>query len=210
MTDRAMDASMNTNMHRAFVREVTRLRRAVRAADWSDPSATAGVARRFEFFSGTLHHHHEGEDTYLFGRVRNRATPEEVVVLDAMDAEHGALKAALDTLDEDFRSLGPDSDGPAIAAHFDELETVLAGHCAHEERTGVPIVQKYITADDLKEFMKFTRSGKDSTMVLAWVCDGATPEQVASTWGMMPSFVRLFVKPISNRKYHAFQAECGV
>lgn len=207
---RPRNFTMNTNLHRSFVREVARLRKAVRRVDLTDERARAGLVRRFEFFSGTLHHHHEGEDQYLFGKVRVRATPEEVVVLDAMEAEHEALNAALTALDEDFHTLGPDSDGDQIAADFDELEVVLNNHCAHEERHGVKIIERYITDDDLKQFMKFTRARKDSMMVLAWVCDGATPAQVSSTWSMMPSFVRVFVKPISTRKYRAFTAECGV
>lgn len=210
MSHRPPDFSMNTNLHHAFKREVSRLRKGVQQVDLADNAATAGLARRFAFFSATLHHHHQGEDQYLFDRVRIRATPAEVAVLDAMDAEHDALKLALDRLDSDFRTLSPDSDPATIAADFDELRTVLDGHCAHEEQAGVPIVQKYVTPEDLKEFMAFTRSAPESTMVLAWVCDGATPEQVASVWGMLPPFVRVFVKPISTRKYRAFTASCGM
>ena len=46
--------------------------------------------------------------------------------------------------------------------------------------------------------------------MLAWVCDGATPAQIDSTWAMLPGFVRVFVKPMSTRKYAKFTAECGV
>lgn len=210
MPDRPPDFSMNTNLHHAFKREVARLRKGVQRVDLADRAATEGLARRFAFFSATLHHHHQGEDQYLFDRVRPRATPEEVAVLDAMDAEHGALKLALDRLDHDFRTLSPDSDPATIAADFDELHTVLDAHCAHEERAGVPIVQKHVTSEDLKEFMTYTRSAPDSMMVLAWACDGATSEQEASTWGMLPPFVRVFVKPLSTRKYRAFTAACGM
>jgi hypothetical protein len=55
------DASMNTNMHSAFKREILRLRGGLRKADLSDAMATEGLARRYKFFSVTLHHHHDGE-----------------------------------------------------------------------------------------------------------------------------------------------------
>src|SRR5450759_774701 len=60
------DASPNTNMHSAFKREILRLRDGLRKADLSDAKTTEGLARRYKFFSVTLHHHHQAEDTFLW------------------------------------------------------------------------------------------------------------------------------------------------
>ena len=57
------DTSMNTNMHAAFKREIARLKAGLAAADLSNDAARSGLAARYTFFSETLHHHHEGEDT---------------------------------------------------------------------------------------------------------------------------------------------------
>lgn len=209
MSDR-IDFTMNTNMHSAFKRETCRLRDGLSDIDLSDSVRVAGLQRRYEFFSGTLHAHHEGEDTYLWPPAEEQATPTEKVVLRAMAAEHTTLQATLTHLDEGVAGLGPGSDTAALGAHFDELLAVLEGHCAHEERDGMPIVAKYLTRADLKEFMAFTRSHDDSALVLPWVCDGATEEQTESTWAMLPGFVRLFVRPITTRKYVRFTRECGV
>jgi len=204
------DARMNTNMHSAFKREILRLREGLHKTDLSDVRATAGLARRYTFFSVTLHHHHEAEDTFLWPNVRPKASPQETVVLDAMEAEHGALASVLGAVDEDFRSLSVRSDKDQIAARLDELRTVLSGHTEHEEREGVPIVQKHLEEDDFTAFVKFSRTGQDASLVLPWVSDGATPTEVASTWGMIPAPVRLFVKPMLTRKYTRFTGECGV
>lgn len=204
------DFTINTNMHRAFTREVQRLSSALTAVDLSDSEAAAGLRRRYDFFSDTLHTHHQGEDRYLWPAALAQATPAEKVVLLAMESEHEDLQRVLGELDHGFGSLGPDSDTAALVASFQELALVLDGHCAHEERDGIPIVQKYVTKAQLKEFMSFTREQKDSIMVLPWVCDGATEQQQATTWGMLPGFVRLFVKPIATRKYTAFATSCGV
>lgn len=204
------DFAMNANMHAAFKREVSRLRDALDRVDLADPQARAGYARRFEFFSQTLHHHHSGEDEYLFPKVRSRAQPQEVVILDAMDAEHHALKASLKRLNDDFAGMDEHSDKGDIRAHLDEVLAVLDGHSAHEERDGVPVIAKYITDEDMKPFHQFNRSNPNGAMVLAWVCDGATQAQADSTWAMMPALVRLFVRPMSNRKYARFSSECGV
>ena len=102
------------------------------------------------------------------------------------------------------------SDKDQIAGRLEELLEVLSGHTQHEEREGVPIVQKYLEEDDFKAFVKFNRSGEDSSLVLPWVSDGATPIEVGSTWGMIPAPVRLFVRPMLTRKYVKFTQDCGV
>jgi len=206
----AIDTSMNTNLHSAFKREILRLRDGLRKADLSDAKATEGLARRYKFFSVTLHHHHQGEDTFLWPNVRPKANPQESLVLDAMEAEHGALASVLGAVDEEFKNLSVKSDKDHIAARLDELGAVLSGHTQHEEREGVPIVQKYIEEDDFKAFVKFSRHSEDASLVLPWVSDGATPTEVASTWGMIPAPVRLFVKPMLTRKYTKFTQNCGV
>jgi hemerythrin-like domain-containing protein len=205
-----IDVSMNTNMHSAFKREILRLRDGLRKADLSDARATEGLARRYAFFSVTLHQHHQGEDTFLWPNVRPKANLQEIAVLDAMEAEHEALASVLGAVDEDFKTLSVNSDQDDIATRLDELRTVLSGHAQHEEGEGVPIVQKYIGEDDFKAFVKFSRNSQDASLVLPWVSDGATPAEEASTWGMIPAPVRLFVKPMLTRKYTKFTQECGV
>ena len=204
------DTSMNTNMHSAFQREILRLREGLRKADLSDAKATKGLARRYKFFSVTLHQHHQGEDTFQWPNIRPKANPKEIAVLDAMEAEHGALASVLGAVDKDFKTLTVNSDKDQIAARLHELGTVLTGHTEHEESEGMLIVQKYLEEDDLKALVKFSRDGEDASLVLPWVSDGATPTEVASTWGMIPAPVRLFVKPMLTRKYTKFTQECGV
>lgn len=204
------DTSMNTNLHAAFLREIARLRKATTAIDLSDAAARDGLARRYAFFSAALHHHHEGEDSYLWEKVRPSATPAEITILDEMESEHGALAAALEPLDQQFATLSADADAAAIAAQFDALVAVLEPHCAHEEAEGIQIVQKYLSADDMKAFMEFNRNAANASLVLPWVCDGASAEVSAQTWGVMPTPVRMMVKPMLTRKYAKFTKECGV
>lgn len=204
------DFAMNSNIHAALKREVARLRDALDRLDLADAGQRGGYARRYGFFSDTLHHHHHGEDEFLFPKVRPRVQPEEAVILDAMAAEHHTLQSSLSRLDEDFAKLGESSDKVRFREHFDELLAVLEGHCTHEERDGVPVIARYITEEDMKPFHQYNRTNPNGAMVLAWVCDGATRQQAESTWSMMPGFVRLFVRPIANRRYARFTAECGV
>lgn len=204
------DTSMNTNMHAAFKREIARLKAGLAATDLSNDVARTGLAARYTFFSETLHHHHEGEDTYLFERVKPRANPAQVAVLDQMEAEHAQMLEVLTVLDQEFSSLGSASDTVAIDNQLDALLTVLGQHCEHEEREGIAIVQEHITEADMKEFMKFNRSGAQANYVLPWVCDGADEAVQTSVWGMIPAPVRVFLRPQLTKKYDKFSRECGV
>lgn len=204
------DTSMNTNMHAAFKREIARLKRGLTTIDLTNAAAVDGLKQRYNFFSQTLHHHHEGEDTFLFERSKQRATPQDVEVLDALEAEHQRMLTVLNPLDASFGQLGTDSDKDALAAQLDELLALLTGHCAHEEDAGMAIVQKYVNQDDVKEFMEFARSGETSSLTLPWVCDGADAEVAAETWGMIPAVPRAMVRPMLTRKYNKFSKACGV
>ena len=204
------DTSMNTNMHAAFKREIGRIKAGLASVDLSDEAARTGLANRYTFFSETLHHHHEGEDTYLFERVKPKATPAQVAVLDQMEVEHAEMLEVLTALDAEFAALGATSDKVAISNRLDALLTVLGQRCEHEEREGIAIVQEHITEADLKEFMKFNRSGAQANYVLPWVCDGAEPAVQTSVWGMIPAPVRVFLRPQMTKKYDKFSSECGV
>lgn len=209
----AVDADhfrMNTAMHAAFQRELQRLSRAVPDLDLSDPAAIAGLQRRFRFFADTLQTHHMGEDEFLWPVALEQATGEEKAVLRSMAAEHDALAAALERARSGVEVLSPDSDVAVIQSHLDDLAKVLTGHCAHEERDAVPVVAKYVSPEDFTKLMEHARSAEDSDLVLAWVCDGAPQEVVDATWGMLPGFVRMMVKPMTTRKYNKFTAECGI
>lgn len=204
------DASMNTNLHSAFKREIARLKVGLDATDLANADARSGLATRYQFFSQTLHHHHEGEDTYLWPKVRPKADSDEQLILDEMEAEHQDLVGNLDALDKQFAQLAESTDKQSVAAQFDTLLELLATHCSHEEQDGVPIVQKYLTDDDFKAFMKYNRATPDSWLIFPWVCDGADSTAQSQTWGHLPPPVRIIMKPMMTRKYAKFTQKCGV
>lgn len=210
MAKDTIDMTMNTMMHNSFKREIGRIRSGVESL--SDPSgeSAARLAKRWNFFSGQLQHHHEAEDRFIWPLVRERAkAPDEQVVVDAMEAEHEALHQSLDELNASFTDLGAGrlTETSIVLDQLADLNRIVTGHCDHEEQAGAQLATTYVRSADLTEFHKFTRSGQDSAIVLPWVCDGASEADQAKVWGMLPGFVRLFAKPIMTRKYRAWQAE---
>ncbi len=206
----AADFQMNANLHGAFKRELTRLTSALDSIDLADAGAVAGYQRRFRFFAETLHTHHVGEDRFVWPVAQARASPAEKAILHSMESEHESLAAALATAGEDVAGLGPGTDVDTVAAHITDLAAVLNGHCVHEERDAVPILAKYLSPDDMKELVAHARAAPDSDLVLPWVCDGAPADVMRSTWAEIPALPRLFLRPITTRKYRRFTAECGV
>lgn len=204
------NTSMNTNLHATFKREIARIKRGLERTNLADAKSREGLTRRYDFFSQSLHHHHRGEDQFLFGTVRSNASADELQILDAMESEHEAMLATLNLLDEQFASLSDQSDKEAIADNLDVLLGTLSQHCDHEESAGVPIVQKYLTEENFKGFMQYNRKAPNASLVFPWVCDGADQAVAAQTWGVLPGPVRLIAKPMMSRKYQRFTADCGV
>jgi hypothetical protein len=192
----AVDFAMNAMLHRAFLRELDRVQGFVESGD------AAAARKHYGFFSALLHQHHEGEDTFLFPLVRQRSTdPVELATVDALEAEHEQLHAALDTCDADFRGEGPLPEG--TVADIGALRMVLAAHCAHEEADGEKVLAKYVTKDDLKPFNAHNRKGDLSMMVFPWIADGGSARD-QKVYDVLPGPVRLFLKPVMQRKYKSY------
>lgn len=192
----AVDFAMNGMLHRALLREIDRVQALVVGGD------AAMARRRFRFMSQVLHKHHEGEDTYLFPVIRQRSTdPAELATLDALEAEHVQMHAALDACDADFAGNGPLPDN--TAADLKGLKFVLAAHCAHEEADGERILARYVTEADLKPFNAANRKSEHAMLVFPWIADGGSPAD-QQVYDVLPAPVRLFMKPMMTRKYKAY------
>ncbi len=192
----AVDFAMNGMMHRAFLRELDRVQGFVESGD------TAAARQHYGFFSDLLHQHHEGEDTFLFALVRERSTdPDALATIGALEAEHEQLHAALDTCDDDFSGSGPLPTD--TVSDLKALRMILAAHCAHEEADGERVLADYVTKDDLKPFNDFNRKGDLSMLVFPWIADGGSAAD-QKVYNVLPGPVRLFLRPVMQRKYKAY------
>src|SRR5258708_40050800 len=71
--------------HDAFTRDLRRLADAVEGGRTAEAAVRAGWAT----FKNQLHFHHTAEDNWLWPALREKVTrPDEISVLDAMEAEH--------------------------------------------------------------------------------------------------------------------------
>lgn len=192
----SVDMAMNGMLHRAILREFDRVEKRVQAND------VAGARKHYWFMSEQLHAHHELEDEYLWPLAESRTTDEkELRTLTAMVGEHEQLHAALDQCDQDFGGSGA---LPAdTIAHLGTLRLLVAAHFAHEEADAEAILEKYLTKEDLKPFHEASRKVPNSILVFPWIADGGSPAD-QQVFDVLPGPVRLFVKPLMNRKYKSY------
>ena len=94
-----------------------------------------------------LHTHHESEDLVLWPLLLERAEAEATEIAAVMEEQHHAIAAAHD---EAVHRLGDwcrfGRDGEGFATVLDDLVRIMTEHTALEEKTALPLAEKYVTA----------------------------------------------------------------
>lgn len=142
-------------MHHAFRRDLTAFRAAVEEAPLADLPRWGALHRRWAFFAAALHHHHAGEDAGLWPLLSERASmagdDEAGAMLDAMQAEHAQIDPLLADCTTGFERLawaGSETVRGALSQSIEGARDLLDRHLAHEERSAMEVVQRYLTDQD--------------------------------------------------------------
>ncbi|MFC4783743.1 hemerythrin domain-containing protein [Nocardioides sp. MAHUQ-72] len=149
-----VDLSMMYLMHHAFRRDLAAFARAVPRTPITEPATWRALLRRWEVFSEALHHHHRGEDTWLWPALVAKADADERQVLTAMAAEHDEIDPLLTGCLAGLRMLAgghasPD-DRAALAVRLCAARESLGRHLAHEERDAMRILQRHLTPEEFE------------------------------------------------------------
>lgn len=178
-------------MHDALRRELERIARATARTD-DDPRRIMRAAVGWELFKSFLHIHHTAEDVALWPVMRQALTgcPDELALLDAMEAEHAAIAPMLNAIDATLadRNSAPDVVGDLTGA----LAAVLHGHLKHEEDETLAVIDATISPAQWQFLTdEHSRLGAgDMARMTAWVLDGASPEHTAAMLSSVPEPVR--------------------
>jgi len=166
-------------MHHAFRRDLANFAGAVRRTPAADRRTWQALDQRWQRFSAILHHHHSGEDAYIWpvlvAAVDAGGSPADRATLAAMEAEHAEIDPMLAACASGFATLAERSDEPARAALEDDLTRTterLGAHLGHEERDALELVQRFLTPDDWARLDKQVGSGYPTKLIpftLAWV-----------------------------------------
>jgi iron-sulfur cluster repair protein YtfE (RIC family) len=187
-----LDMTMMYTMHDALRRELVRIAQITARTD-DDPRRILRPAAGWEMFKAYLRVHHTSEDTAVWP-VMSRALaerPDDLALLDAMEAEHAAIDPLLDAVDAALA----DRDGgrERLGDLVDALHTALNGHLLHEENDALPLIDATLTEQQWRDFgdLHGRRIGADASRYLPWLLDGASPQRTALVLARLPEQLQI-------------------
>ena len=194
--------SMNKVIHGAVRRDLDRFLAALGTFRDGDTTRAAQLWRAWENFDDQLTDHHEGEHEVAWPHLERAGITRDL--LGQMDAEHGVMAAALEETREAMTALRGDPTGDRAAdarRAMEGLRTATLDHLEHEERE---LETFYLEHHDHPEVAAMTREFRQRNVsgagqFLAWVTDGATPEERAAI--AIPSPVFAVLTGLFGRRY---------
>lgn len=185
------DMTLMNAMHNALRRELEHIAKVTARID-DDPRRILANAAGWEMFKTALHIHHGAEDEALWPVMRQALAdrPDDLAVVEAMEAEHAVIDPLIEAIDAALadRDTGPER----LGAITDALASALTGHLKHEEDLALPLVDSAVTPEQWQHFgaVHGTRSGSDAPRMTPWLLDGADEHTVATTMAFLPEPVR--------------------
>lgn len=186
-----LDMTMMFAMHDALRRELERIARYTSRPDQYRRHVLA-TALGWELFKSYLRIHHTSEDDALWPVMSGElvSQPDDLALLEAMEAEHAAIDPLLNAIDDAAADL--DSGPHRLGDLTDALVTVLTGHLRHEESEALPLIDATLSAQQWDHFREVhrTRIGADVPRYLPWLLDGARETRTTAVLGPLPESVR--------------------
>ncbi|MER6445384.1 hemerythrin domain-containing protein [Streptomyces venezuelae] len=183
-----VDLTVMYATHRALRRELAQLDRITTAAD-RDPVRVLTTAAGWTLLKEALHAHHAAEDDALWPSLRlNLADrPKELGLLEVMEAEHAAIAAVIQAIDELLT--GPGADPLRLGQLTDALIRGLAGHLQHEEDMAFPLIRRTLTAEQWARFSQVHAQhiGQNAPVLLPWLLDGADKPTATRLLAQLPA-----------------------
>jgi iron-sulfur cluster repair protein YtfE (RIC family) len=184
----ALDFTMMYAFHDALRREVERIARITDRQE-DDPREVLRTAVGWQMFKDYLRVHHTSEDDALWPPLQEALAekPEDLALLDAMEAEHAAIDPLLEGIDAAL--VDRESGLERLGGLVDALSAGLGGHLRHEERETLPLIGATLDAQQWARFGELhrTRIGSDLSRYMPWVLDSADPERAERILGGLPA-----------------------
>lgn len=186
-----LDMTLMNAMHNALRRELEHIAKiTARAGD--DPRRILASAVGWEMFKEALHVHHGAEDDALWPAMRQALAdrPDDLTVVEAMEAEHAAIDPLIEAIDAALtdRDSGPER----VGAVTDALAGTLSRHLKHEENETLTLIEATVTPQQWQHFGEVHRSrtGPDAPRLTPWLLDGAEQQTIATMLAILPEPIR--------------------
>lgn len=133
--------------------------------------------------------HHQVEDEALWPVLRARVAPfpDQIALVDALEAEHAVIEPLLEAVDDE--AADPHGGGRQLSDAVDELVIRLAGHLAHEEADGRHLIDSTLSAEEWQNFGRShgQRLLGDAPTYVPWLLEGTTHETVEAFLASIPA-----------------------
>jgi hypothetical protein len=174
-------------IHDALRRDLEQVARIAGRNDGGN-GARFGPSLGWQQFKKFLVAHHQVEDDALWPvlRVHVADFPDQVAVVDALEAEHAVIEPLLEAVDN--VAADPHEGDRRFADIVDELVTKLTGHLVHEESEGRDLIDATLSAEEWQNFARShgQRLLGDASTYVPWLLEGASPETVEGFLANIP------------------------
>lgn len=188
--DAKLDMSMMYAVHDALRRDLAQISRISARMD-DDPQRILHSALGWQMFKKFLQIHHTSEDVTVWPVMREELAgrPDDLALVDAMEAEHAKIDPLLAAIDEAL--LDRDYGFQRLGDLVDALTTDLTDHLSHEEREALDLIDATLSPEQWQRFSEDHRArvGDDARRYLPWLLDGATADRAASVLKRMPEML---------------------
>ncbi|MDL4774101.1 MULTISPECIES: hemerythrin domain-containing protein [Thermomonosporaceae] len=200
------DMTMMLVTHKAFRRDLGYLSDAAGRLDAGDARGRQAVDVGWRTLKAMLISHHEGEDRHMWPRMRAglHGRPDDLAVLDAMEAEHDRIDPLVAAVDDALARPGEDDARPAEAA--EEFRAELDRHLEHEEGDALPLVGAAMSPGDWERCLAEMRGGglaalRSAPEFFPWLIGEAATADRAAVLSRVPPPVRLLFQKVWLPRY---------
>nr|WSY51613.1 hemerythrin domain-containing protein [Streptomyces sp. NBC_00886] len=186
-----LDMTMMFAIHDALRRELERIARVTSRVD-EDARHVLSTAVGWELFKKFLQVHHRSEDLTVWPVMQRELAgrPDDLALLDAMEAEHAVIDPLLDDIDAALADR--ESGLERLGGLVDTLHTGLSGHLKHEEAEALQLMDRTMTQEEWMTFSVTQRDGIGdyANRYLPWILDEMEAARAASILTHIPDPLR--------------------
>lgn len=198
------DMTMMFTIHDALRRSTEQIARITARVD-EDPRQVLSTAVGWELFKKYLTIHHTAEDVTVWPVMRRALAdkPDELELLEEMEAEHAVIDPLL--ADIDAALADRDSGLERLGGLTDALHTMLNNHLDHEEGEALKLMDITMSKEEWGVFARegSSRVGDDARRYLPWLLDGMPPAKLTGFVANLPDVLR---NPYENEWRAAYEA----
>jgi iron-sulfur cluster repair protein YtfE (RIC family) len=178
-------------MHNALRSDLEQIAKITARLD-DDPRRILASAVGWTMFTRSLHIHHSAEDEALWPVMCQTLAgqPDDLALLDAMEAEHAEIDPLVEAIDAALADR--ESATERLADLTDTLAGTLSGHLKHEEDDALPLIDEVVTLEQWLHYgaVHGSRTGADAPQLIPWLLEGADEHTVATMLATLPEPVR--------------------